>query len=318
MKTLQYVLILILLIGTSQSYSQTDWSTVDFSEQYKASGKVSKKNTKSLQSGNVFVNKYIIGQATIMQGSESSSTKSVHSQASLTGLNQNDYQQMVDDLYQEFLQELHKYGIKTTDGAEIMKLPTVQNKLKKQKKNQHVGSTGDHPAYEGGNFVLQPVDQSFYPVFYVKNDVSFLPRNINVFYSDSRTTSYLFVKKLIEKDKIPTISIRYNVSFAQFDGSKGYKSVELSTKPIMVVNANVYINGYPSGIEYKKAIWAGNSWAEGMVKTKDNQGSSENLGLARSAGYSIQVNSDQYIAELRAIISNFQKDIVKHITGSHQ
>ncbi len=315
MKTL--VLILIFSIGTNHIFSQTDWSNINFSEQYKASGKVSKKNIKSLKSGDVFVNKYVIGQATIMKGSEASSTKYIYAQASLTGLNQNDYQQMVDDLYQEFLQELHKYGVKTTDGAEIMKLPSVQNKLKKQKKNQHIGSTGNHPAYEGNNFVLQPVDQSFYPVSYVKNDVSFLPRNINVFYSDSRTTSYLFLKKLIEKDKIPTISIRYNVSFAQFDSSKGYKSVELTTKPAMVVNASIYINGYHSGITYKKAIWAGNIWAKGMVKTKDNQDLSENLGLARSAGYSIQVNSDQYLAELRSIISNFQKDIVKHITGFH-
>ena len=50
-----------------------------------------------------------------------------------------------------------------------------------------------------------------------------------------------------------------------------------------------------------------------MEKTRDNKSDADFFGLARSAGYEINANSDAYIKEVNAIISHLQKDIIKGI-----
>ena len=104
MKHSKYILLLSILLFSLQAQAQEDWSNVNFTESCKTKSKVSKKIIKGMKSEPVFINKYVIGQATVMKGSESSATKAIHSEVSLNGIDQADYQQIIDDLYLEFVQ----------------------------------------------------------------------------------------------------------------------------------------------------------------------------------------------------------------------
>lgn len=93
--------------------------------------------------------------------------------------------------------------------------------------------------------------------------------------------------------------------------------IKLSTEPNLAVSVKVSLHTADGGwaqIYYKDMpVWGGGEWSEGIGKTKDNKSTAEFLGLARSAEYQIQANQEAYLAEVRAIISNLQKDIVKGI-----
>jgi hypothetical protein len=320
MKHIKYIVLSIVTLLTLQLSAQEDWSSIDFTKKYKAKNNIKKKLKKSLHEGKPFINKYMISQATVMRGSQKSSAlqsgspKTIYTTVSLTGLKKNDYQKMVDDLYLEFKNGLEASGIELMDGENLMKLSSVQKKLQKNKKTHHIGYVGDNTTISGKKGLA---DGSIpgYPQFAVMRDLSFLPGNSYTFYTDGKFGDALFAKQLVEKDDVDIVSIIFKVSFVSFEGSRGYKRIQLSANPILSVKAHILINGYPSGLNYEENIMASNNWIESIEKMKDEYGNDEFFDSKKHIdGEILRANSDKYIQELTAILSNFQKDIIKQLT----
>ncbi len=308
-------LILIIALLTSNCIiAQKDWSNVDFSSEYKRKVKIGGATGKSLKQNKTFVAGYTISQATTMKGSETSAKKAVFSEVSLGGLKDDDFQLMVDELYKAFMQELADAGLQPTEGEDVLAIPSVKSKMEKAGKNDYIGSTGDNPSYEGKRKISEG-SMPGYGVWAVTRDVSFPPRNKNIYLTSNIIKSGNFYQKLATKEKYNLLIINFYITFASFDGGKGYKDIKLSTKPVLAISAKVHLvsaNGASNWLTYNKLpVWGSDTWSEGLNKSKDNKNASEVLGLARSAEYEITANSNKYLNEVKSIIRNFQKDIVR-------
>ena len=312
MKRLTTILVAMALLMALPSQAQKDWSKVDFAKEYDATFKINGKTSKSLKANKTFVRSYAISQASLMKGSQTTSALqsgnrgTVYSRATIVGVNQDDYQQMVDELYQELMDELSAAGLKMTDGEDVLASAYAQKQLAKGSDKIHIGNTGANPAYEG----KKTIDRNSIFGYVagagaVRTDVSFPPRNTNVYLTTKQVYGN-FYQYLADKEGYNLLSINFYVAFASFDGGVGYKDVKISTRPVITLNSAITLTN-PKGygyISYKKDIWDdGNAWATDMKKIKSGE-------------YEIIVDSDAYIAEVRSIISNLQKDIVKNINAS--
>lgn len=308
------ILLIFGIFLTMSVMAQKSWDKVDFSDEYKAKFKIKGGSAKALKSNKTFVNGYTISQATTMKGSEKSATKAVYSEVSLAGIENEAYQEMADELYREFIDELQAAGFQVTDGADVLESGYVKDRIGKDKSDEYIGSTGDNPAYEGKKKITEGAIPG-YGVFGVSRDVSFPPRNKNIYLTSNIIRSGNFYGKLAQKENFNLLEVHYYVSFATFDGGRGYKDINLATEPNLAVSVSVNLVTAGGGwgeITYKDMpVWGGSDWSEGIGKTKDNQSDAEVFGLARSAEYQIRANQEKYLSEVKAIISNLQKDMVK-------
>ena len=311
MRQLKLTILTLGLLMAFQSQAQKDWSKVDFSDEYKATYKIGGKTAKSLHSNKTFVPGYTISQAMLMKGSQSSSAlqsggpTTVYSRAILIGVDQESYQQMVDDLYKELMDELSKAGLTMTDGTDVLATAYAQKQLAKGSKKISIKNTGSNPTYEG----KKPIDSnSIYGYTAgagaVLSDMSFPPRNKNIFLTSKKIYGN-FYQYLSDKEGFNQLFVSHYISFASFDGGRGYKDVKISTQPVLSIKTSIGLinpKGYGE-ISFKKEIWGSGDWAKDVQKIKSGE-------------YEIIADSDAYISEVKAIISNLQKDIVKNIKAS--
>lgn len=313
------VLFLLLLFLSGFVFAQKDWSKVDFSKEYKGKFKIGGASAKSLKNNKTFVNSYTVSQATTMKGSEKSATKAIFSEVSLGGVSNESYQEMVDELYQVFVDELNAAGLQVTEGEEVVASDFVKDKVSNNKKDENIGSVGENTMYEGKKKITEG-SMPGYRVWAVHNDVSFIPRNKIIYSTSNLIKSGNFYGKLASKENVNLLSVAYQVTFASFDGGRGYKDIKLSTNPVVAVSVSVSLitpNGAFNKIFYDKLpAWGSADWSEGIEKSKDNKSTAEFLGLARSAEYEVTADSQKYLGEVKAIIGNLQKDIVKNIAAS--
>lgn len=314
MKTKFLILISIFIAGTL--YSQKDWSKVNFADEYKRKVKIKGGASKSLKKNKTFVNGYTISQAVTMTGSEKTATKAVYSEVSLNGLSNEAYQEMTDELYRQFIKELKAAGLQITTGEDVLASDQAQKRIKKDRKDEIIGSTGKQPAYEGKKKITEGSIPG-YGVWAVTRDISFPPRNKNVYLTSDVVKSGLFYGNLASRENFNLLRVNFYVSFASFDGGRGYKDIKLSTKPVLAVSATVQLvtsNGSFNEIYYKKLpAWGSAEWSLGIDKSKDNKHTAEFLGLARSAEYQITADETKYLAEVKYIINHLQKDIAQAI-----
>lgn len=309
------ILMIFSIFLTLSVLAQKGWDDVDFSDEYKAKFKIKGGTAKALKKNKTFVNGYTISQATTMKGSEKTASKAVYSEVSLSGLENEAYQEMADELYREFIDALQAAGLQVTDGEDVMASDYVKDRIAKDKNDEYIGSTGDNPAYDGKKKITEGAIPG-YGVFGVLNDVSFPPRNKNIYLTSSIIKSGNFYGKLAQKEEFNLLEVHYYVSFATFDGGRGYKDIKLATEPNLAVSVSVSLvtSGGWGEITYKDMpVWGGSDWSEGIGTTKDNKSDAEFLGLARSAEYQIEANQEKYLSEVKAIISNLQKDMVEGI-----
>ncbi|MBU2651347.1 MAG: hypothetical protein KKA81_10460 [Bacteroidetes bacterium] len=313
MKTRIILLLSLFIAGTLMG--QQNWNKVDFEKEYKRKVKIGGAAAKSLKNNKTFISNYAVSQATTMTGSNTSSTKAVYSEVSLGGLTNESYLQMTNELYEEFVKELTAAGLQITDGTDVLASEFVQEKMSKDKGSDFIGSTGDQPYYEGKKKITDGAIPG-YTAWAVTRDITFRPANKNIYYTSNIIKSGNFYQKLSTREDVNLLDVNYFVAFASFEGSRGYKDIKLSTQPVMSVGVQIKLitpNGSGNWITYSKGIWGNADWSEGIVKGKDNKNASEALGLARSAEYDIAANPEKYVEELKAIIINLQKDIVKGI-----
>jgi len=311
------ILVLALLIVSMSAFAQKDWSTTNFAEDYKLNIKMGKKSVKALQEYPLFVNEYTISQGTTMKGSQKSATSAIYSEVSLAGIDNESYQQMVDELYADFIKELEKIGVNITDGEDVIASDYAQKRLQKIKNQEFIGNTGDNPAFEGKGAIVDGGALPGYGAWAVSRDVSFPPRNVNRYVSTHTLSSGLFYQNMTTKENFNLLGVHFYVTFANFEQGRGYKSINLATKPVISVNATVSFmsaGGQYNQVFFKKLpVWGGIEWAKSIDKGKDNREMAEFLGLARSADYQVTANQEMYLAEVKSIIKKLQADIVKAI-----
>ncbi|WP_151167862.1 hypothetical protein [Salibacter halophilus] len=306
---------LMFIFSSCLSYSQADWSSVDFTDEYKGKFKISGGSAKRLKKYPLFVSDYAVSQATLMKGSETSATKGVFSEVSIEGLTQESYQQMVNQLYSELIKELESAGLTIDKGDRVLRSDYVQKRVSKDKDNEVIGSTGNSEPVADKKNVTEGTLPG-YGAFAVIRDLTFRPQDKNVCYTTNIIKEGNFDMKVSSKSETNLLSINFMVSFANFDGGRGYKDVKLETEPALAIKADVKLittNGSFNKVYYKKTVWGGKDWATNLSKVNDNNGAAQWLGLARSAGYVMNADNEKYISELQAILSAFQKDIVRGI-----
>jgi hypothetical protein len=308
MKRMRFIYFTVVLLWVNFALAQKsiDWTTVDFADEYKIKAKISGSASKSLTSDPTFVNDYFLTQATLMKGSSQAGTLqkqdvgSVFAEASLGGVSKEAIQEMVDELYVEFVEELKAIGLTITDGDELINSEFAQDKNDKDK--NLIGKTGNEPLFDKVS-VMEGSD--------IKEQMIFRPEDKNI-YATSKTVYGNFYMKPSMKLGINMISIGYVVRFAAFDDKKkGLSKNTLTTTAALSIQPVIMIynsKGAASWISVEKQIWGNNDWSEGLVETASRDGSY--MGLSSSAEYAIGAMEDKYIAELKSILSNLQKDIV--------
>lgn len=311
-------IVLVLCVFTlGNIFAQKNWDNYNFEKENKRKVTVKGASAKSLKANKSLIARYEIGQAIFMKGTQRSSRSSdMFSKISLGGLNNENYQKMVNELHQEFEKELTNIGLKLTTGEDVMTTKTAQKYIKKNKDHFFIGNIGNKTIIEGKKKISEGSIPK-YPVGAVVRDVKFQPTNKVVYYTDNVFQSGLMNQNMTTKEKVNLITAKYFVTFASFDGGKGYKKITLSTKPILAVGVEFTIMTPGAKMVYiiygKLPIWGSSNWSKGIVETKDNEGMSTLLGLARSTGYAVDANSELFLNEVKAIISALQKDIVKAI-----
>jgi len=308
-KTILIGAILTLAIGTSalakkeKKVEKTKWENVDFFDKYKGKIKVTGGAKKNLARNPSFIRDYTIGNALVMKGSESNSKGSVFSEVFFGGIPQEPFQKMVEELYQQFTEGMSTAGLTITDGDELLKSDWAVKKS--GDRGAWVGKTGNKPIPVKASIMDAVVPG--YGVFGVKEAVNFRPENKNVYMTNKKVYG-TFYQNLSVKSGVNLIAVYYNITFAAFDGGRGYKTSRLETKPVLSIQPTVVIDGV--SITFGDLpIWGNNDWSLGLTQTNLNK--LEYFGLATSGDYALQADPDKYIAEVKAIISNFQNDLIQ-------
>lgn len=312
MKKLLFPLFAFVLLTVTQVHAKdknktTDWTKVDFVKNYKMKAKIPGSVRKSLANNPTFISDYSLTQASVMKGSSHAGTlqkqgvHSVFSEVQLGGISQEALQKAVDELYQQFVSELKKAGIKVTDGKQLLNTPYAQSK--KDNKNTLVGQAGDEAIFAKNSALTGSS---------IREQYIFRPKG-KLVYTTWKKVYGNFFQKLSSQGKTNLIGIWYTVGFAAFEGKhSGLSKNSLNTHAALSITPGIMIinpKGAFSSISIDGSIWGNNTWAEGLIKTSSKDGSF--WGLSSSADYAIAANEDHYIAELKSIVSNLQKSIVK-------
>ena len=298
MKT-HFSILLFISFFSSNLFAQTDWQNFDYTKEYKGTFKLPKASVKSLKANPTFVNSYSIIQATAMKGDNTQGSNSVHSEVSLTGVDKQAYQQLVNDMLQDVVTKLNQEGLTTTNGDDALVTGYAKKQLSKEGKSQFIGNTKN----------VDPAIQ--------KKTITFYPQNVNQYISTNLMKMGVFYQKLADEG-YNLLTIKYTVQFATFQSSSGYKDISIATKPDLAIFATVTLltpNGAYNKVYYsKQPVWAGDDWAEGVYKTSERNG--EYWGLSNSADYQILAKSDEYLNRLRSVIEGLQSDIIKGIKSN--
>jgi hypothetical protein len=313
MKNLKAHLVILLVLLAFQSYTQTNWSTVDFAKEYKVKTKIPGSVAKSLQTNPVFINDYYIAQASHMKGSshagaiQKQGVKSVFAEAALAGINPEALQVLIQEMYDSFVGDLKGIGMNITSGDALMKTKYVLGKM--EKKNVLIGKSDGQYVYDKS----PAIDMSGSDI---KERYIFRPKGNNVFATFKIPAN--FYQNLATKEKVNLISIGYTIRFAQFSGSHSglSKNTLTTTAGLMITPVIGLVNpkGSFSWITYEKSIYGNNEWSKGLIETNSKDGSA--LGLSSSADYAINANQKMYLNELKNMIIYLQKDIAKQIQAS--
>jgi len=308
-KQTTFYLVVALLFTVNALFAQdkkgklTDWETVDIADTWKIKAKVPGGIAKSMMSEPTFIMNYELKQATMMVGSAASSNSaSLFSGAALGGVSEDAIQKLTDELYADLVSKLEAAGLKITEGDEVV---NSEYALKKSDtKSTFVGKKDGKAEYEK----LNSLDD-----YSVREQMIFWPENTNFAYNTSLTKSGLFTQNLSKNTNTNVISVVYDVRFAQFDDDKGYKGkLYLTTKPGLYVAVSFsFMNpkgAWGSVTIGKGAIQGNNNWSKGVVEKSSKDGSF--WGLSSSADYALDADEAQYIAELKALITNLQSAMV--------
>ncbi len=313
MRTTKFLLAVLLLgllspmtFAKDKKGEKVNWESVDFINDYKVKFKLASAS-KSLKETSVFINNYSINNALRMKGSESNSKGTVHSEVFFGGIPQDKFQAMVEELYQHFQAELTKAGIQLSDGEKEIN-SEYANKQKENEKN-FIGKTGNETYHQKAGLTEGSIPG--YAVLFVKEGVSFRPANKNMYIAGNKIYAN-FYQKLATQENVNLLNISYNITFAGFDGSRGYSSARLETQSLLSVFPMISLvnpKGSASFITVDEGpIWGNEGWSLGIKETDLNK--LDYFGLATSANYAIEADPDKYIAEVKAIIMNFQTDFV--------
>ncbi len=302
----------ILLFITSLTFSQKDWSAHNFEKENKRDVSASGSAVKSLQQNKSFINSYVIGQATNMKGSEKSSGEAIYSEVGIKGVDIASFQKIVDKLHGDFVEKLEGVGVNLMEGEAFVNTKTAKKYIEKEKDYYLIGNIGN-ATVEEGKYKIENGSILGYPMGLVRNDVKFQPTNKTIYTCSHLFKSGLFYQNMFSKEKINLITVSYNVTYANFDGGRGYKKITLETKPMLAVNAKVTImpaKGKAIYITYEKPIIGSTDWSLGLDEVRDNESSAVLFGLARSAGYVLSVDSKKYLDEVTEIINALQNDVI--------
>ncbi len=311
------LLLAVLFIGSlipasfakgDKKNEKTDWSKVDFIKDYKVKFKIPGAAKKSLNSNPTFITDYSINNALRMKGSESNAKGTVHSEVFFAGIPQDKFQAMVDELYQDFQNELTKAGITLSDGEKELQSDYAMKQ--KEKDKNFVGKTGSEPSHQEAGLLDGGIPG--YGVMFVKEGVSFRPVGKNTYVAGGKINGN-FYQKLSSQENVNLLSIGYNITFASFEGSRGYKSARLETSPALSIQPYITLINPKGAFSFISVgggpIWGNGGWDLGLKETELNK--LEYFGLATSAKYAVEADPDKYIAEVKSIIENFQINLVK-------
>lgn len=317
MKVIFLSLLTLIIIQSSAK----DWSNIDFFEDYKFKVRLKGKADDDMAKYPTFINKYSIGQATVMSGSDTKGERGIFSEINLVGINRQQYFELTNKLYLEFVAELNSVGLKIVEGNEFLQTEYVQDQIQDNDDKEFVGKLEPNQLIVADKAGILEGSIPLYPAWAVKEDVRFYPEEKNVYFS-TKTIPGNFYFKAAKKSETNLLSIDYNITFASFDSDRGYKSRTLNTNAVIAINVTGSIisarNGYGNIYFDGDAIWGSGNWVEYIGKTKDNKNTAEFLGIARSAEYIVEANPEKFINEVYQIISNLQKAIAKGIKDEMQ
>jgi len=296
-----------MLIGVVLN-AQTDWSKVDFIKQYKVQTKMPGGVAKSFRENPTYVNDYYINQASLMKGSsqpgimQKQGVGAVFSEVALGGVSAEALQKLIDELHAQFIEELKGIGLNIVDGKAIVEAAMADGKG--EKKNQIVGMTDGQPVYDKVSIMEGST---------IKEQNIFRPNQKYVYMTNAKIPGN-FYQKVSKNENVNMISIGYTIGFASFEGSKTMSKNRLTTTAGLSITPTIYIvnpKGLFAWITFNKPVEGNNDWSKGLEETDSRDGSY--WGLSSKGEYSLSADEAKYVAELKAIVSNLQKDLAAHI-----
>lgn len=316
MKILTMVLLVAFITPSAfakKKPEKKDWSKVDFVKEYKMKIKLPGAAKKSLATNPTFITDFSINNALRMKRSESNAKGTVHSEVFFGGIPQDKFQAMVEELHQDFQSKLKDAGI-TLDNGEKLLQSDYALKQKENDKNL-VGKTGSEPLHQKAGIMDGAIPG--YGALFVKEGMSFRPVGKNSYIAGNKIYAN-FYQKLSTQENVNLISIGYYITFAGFEGSRGYSSARLETSAALSIQPVIMLTNPKGAFAFASMeggpIWGNNDWSLGLKETELNK--LEYFGLATSAKYAIQADPDKYVAELKSIIMNYQSGLVNALKSN--
>lgn len=306
-------LFLLLMLSTSlvaisqkKKDKPVDWSKVDINDKYKINvwkGKNFGKTKKTDTYLHSFSIQQILGQKGALSNKQAHSTGlNLKASAGLTGLDDAMMQKLSTDLYEDFKKQMADMGTKWVDGSEVIKNSAIVKSAEKNKK-VFIG-TGNVPPTPYNFSVL---DNGLY-----LSAVNYHPENYT-YVLDSRVVGN-GAQKFATKSKTIFISVNYQVTFVEFDGSVGYgvgtRSASMDTKTRMHITPYISLitdKALPATVTYKKEIRGNGDF--GTISQSSSKSNFNNT--SEKVGYIVEVDPANYEKELRTALFAIQNAIMK-------
>jgi hypothetical protein len=294
------ILISTLLILTTALSAQKNnpplgqW-TPEHLEDYKPKGKINGASAKEMKKHGVFISDYKLNQFVQQKGSNNQgSSPTVFGEATLAGVEEAAYQRMVNELHAHLATELEAAGVTVVSGEAVIQSETAQ----KQQNGK-----GKIAAVHNG-------DMEMTKVMGAGQVATFRPEG-PAYFSSNDVTSGLYQQKLARKEEVVVALVKYDIMFAGFGKTFGYKSKGLEVGPFLQINLSLTLitpKGQMPTYFVKKTILGNNDWCTNVTQESVQRGSQ--WGLSSSASWNLVAEQELFLKEISSIIKAVQTDAV--------
>lgn len=203
----RFMTCLLLVAGTYSAMAQKNWATYDFKNHYEPKLWGGKKTIT--ENKRVFVSDFVISQVVMANGKQMGTSNFAKMSVSMSPLDQNVYNDLVNRLYKEFIDDLKAQGFEIVSDAEVAASEFVKNA--NEKKNVYAWYTETAPLQDADQFGSETLRFRPEKKYIVVNSGKILG-NFNPQYSKAIKAQIIYVNLAI--------------NFVTFDGSRraGYNA----------------------------------------------------------------------------------------------
>ena len=283
-------LMLLFCVSAYSSTAQKDWSVYDFTVHYDAKTYGGKKPI--LENKRVFVSDFVISQVVMANGKQMGAASFAKMSINMTPLDKKAYNELVNRLYNEFIESLKAQGFEIVSDEEVAASDFVKDA--NEKKNVYAWTTDSTPLQDTDQFGSETMRFRPEKKYVVVNSGKILG-NFNANYAKAINAQVIYANLAI--------------NFVTFDGARraGYKGrTTIEATPYLMVTPTISWLNERGGINVTTThVEANTNWVgeKGIDEITTN---STVFGAVKGT-YIMDINEPAYMAEISAITQGLIK-----------